>query len=230
MKAALLICDHTDPKARKIFGDYPDMFMNLFPEFDWHSYDCINGEFPEELKEDTIYFVPGSRHSAYEDLPWINQLKDIIRTIYSRQNFLIGVCFGHQLIAEALGGKVERSPRGWCVGVHEFGVRETMTWMVPQREKINLLMMCQDQVSVLPKGAKVLAGNTKCPVGMYQIDDCVLTVQAHPEFPIAYNRMLMEDRTLRIGEKTAKEGLESLDLPVDKEVFRAWVLQFILKN
>ena len=114
-----------------------------------------------------IYFTTGSRHSAYQNIPWINQLKDVIRGIYIRGDYFVGVCFGHQLIAEALDGKVERSTQGWCVGVHTFSVRGTRTWMVPQRKKINLLMMCQDQVSKLPKDGVVLGGTKKCPIGIY---------------------------------------------------------------
>ena len=229
MNAALLICDHTDAAVRDQFGDYPEMFESLFPEFNWHHYDCVNGEFPEDLGRHQLYFTTGSHHSAYENLPWINQLKDVIRAIYRRGDYFVGVCFGHQLMAEALGGKVERSDKGWCVGVHTFDFRGTRTWMVPQRKRMNLLMMCQDQVVVLPRDCEVLASNEMCAYAMFQIKDHMLGIQAHPEFSKAYNLMLMEDRAFKIGESTVSAAIKSLDLPVDREVFRHWVLHFVMQ-
>lgn len=226
MKAALLLCDHVSTPYQAQFGDYTNMFADLFPELNFDYYDVINGQYPQNLEEYDVYMATGSRHSAYEDLEWIHRLKAIIREIYQRKQCFVGFCFGHQLLGEALGGKVEKSPKGWCVGVHEFELKQSADWMRPNQDPINLLMMCQDQVLVLPEGAKVLAGNDHCPVGMFQIGHTMLGVQAHPEFSKAYDRLLMELRVDRMGEKVVQEGIESLNKEVHRQVIRDWVIKF----
>ena len=124
MQVGLFICDHVKPQYRDQFGDYPDMFMRLFPGFDFKLYDVCSGQFPERLDECDLYMATGSSHSVYEDIDWIHQLKEVIREIYKQQKYFIGFCFGHQLMGEALGGKVEKSEKGWCVGVHEFKIQK----------------------------------------------------------------------------------------------------------
>ena len=123
MKAGLFVCDHVQLKYQNLFGDYPDMFAQLLPEFEFQFYDVYNGQFPESLDECDLYMATGSSHSVYENLDWIIKLKKVIRDIYDQNKIFIGFCFGHQLIGEALGGKVAKSPNGWCVGVHEFETR-----------------------------------------------------------------------------------------------------------
>jgi GMP synthase-like glutamine amidotransferase len=227
MKAGLFLCDHVNPESQPRFGDYPEKFARLFPEFDFVFYDAINGHFPSQLDECDLYMATGSRHSVYEDLAWIKRLKEIIRELYCLDKYFIGFCFGHQLIGEALGGRVAKSPLGWCIGVHEFAVPEQAPWMQPLAESFNLLMMCQDQVLDLPEHAIVLAGNEKCPVGMFQVGEKVLGIQAHPEFSKDYDRLLMENRIDRMGEELVQEGLRSLAKEVHTDLIRSWVLQFV---
>ncbi len=227
MKVGLFVCDHVSEKAQPQFGDYPDMYQRLFPECEFVLYDAINGQFPEQLGECEIYMATGSGHSVYEDLPWILRLKTIIQELYVSQIPFVGFCFGHQLIGEALGGKVAKSPRGWCVGVHVFTVTETAPWMQATQTGFNLLMMCQDQILQLPEHSRVLAGNESCPVGMIQVGDYALGIQAHPEFSKAYDQMLMEGRVDRMGHETVQAGLASLEKPVHTELIHDWVMNFL---
>lgn len=227
MTVGLFICDHVNSEYQKEFGDYPDMFAALFPEFNWKLYDVINNHFPENINECEVYMATGSRHSVYENIDWINRTKELIREINSQNKYFIGYCFGHQLMGEALGGKVGKSNNGWCVGVHEFNVKIKQDWMTPYQEKINLLMMCQDQILELPKNGVRLAGNEMCPNAIVQVGENILGIQAHPEFTRAYDQILMELRKEKIGAAVVEHGIDSLQKNIDRELIRKWVFNFL---
>jgi len=227
MRAGLLVCDHVKDEYQKEFGDYPDMFAALLPELEWTLYDVVNGIFPKDLDECDVYMATGSKHSVYEPLAWIKELKELVRSIYRSQKYFIGFCFGHQLIGESLGGRVAKSPNGWCVGVHSFDIWHQKSWMSPAIKNLSLLMMCQDQIIDLPTDSKILGGNDMCPVGLIQVGDRVLGIQAHPEFTKAYDLMLMETRMNRMGDDVAAKGIESLSVDIHPEVIRSWILRFL---
>lgn len=227
MKIGLLQCDHVNIEYQSQFGDYSDMFQQLFREWEFETYDVINGQFPQDVEACTVYVATGSRHSAYEDLPWINQLKQFILNIQQAGRYFIGICFGHQILAEALGGKVEKSKQGWCVGVHELKIIHPQEWMRPFQQQLNLLMMCQDQVVQLPLHATHLAQAKQCPNAMFVVDGRLFGVQAHPEFSKQYDQLLMEKRVERMGEDTVNNGISSLKKELDAVVLRDWLMQLI---
>ncbi len=227
MKAGLLICDHVDSAYVARFGDYPGMFARLFPEFEFVHYEVCKGEFPADVNECEVYLATGSRYSVYDDIDWIKQLLELVREIYASNKYFIGFCFGHQLIGHALGGKVEKSPRGWCVGAHTFTVRQPAAWMQPPQEAFHVLMLCQDQIAVLPENAIVLAGNEKCPVGMVQLGERMLGIQGHPEFSKEYDQLMMESRINRMGVEVVEEGILSLEKEIDTSLLRNWFLSFL---
>ena len=227
MIVGLLVCDQVRPEYSEEFGTYPGMFQALFPKYEFKSYRVHRGEFPENVMECDVYMATGSSHSVYEDLEWIHQTKAFIRALYEAKRYFIGFCFGHQLMASALGGKVEKAAVGWCVGVHEFEVIQLKHWMRPAKTQVNFLMMCQDQVVELPPDTIRLAGSETCPNAMLQIGENMISVQGHPEFSIAYNRILMESRVVRIGAEKVANGIASLDKRIDIDLFRAWVTRFL---
>jgi len=227
MTVGLLVCDQVRDEFRAEFGDYPGMFQALFPEYEFKNYRVHRGEFPESVMECDVYMATGSSHSVYEDLEWIHQTKAFIRALYEAKRYFVGFCFGHQLMASALGGKVEKAAVGWCVGVHEFEVIHVKHWMRPAKTQVNFLMMCQDQVVELPPNTIRLAGSEACPNAMLQIGESMISVQGHPEFSIAYNRTLMESRVERIGATKVANGIASLEKRIDVDLFRAWVTRFL---
>lgn len=227
MTAGLLICDYMLPKWQAEFGAYPDMFTQLFPEFNWRFYEIQKDQFPETLEECDVYFATGSRHSVYDDLPWIPLLKAFIRKLYEQERYFIGVCFGHQIMGAALGGTVKKAEQGWCVGVHSFELKANKRWMEPYQDPIHLLMMCQDQIVALPPDGEVLASSPLCPVGMIQVGTTMLGIQAHPEFSKAYDQQLMEARRSVMGDAVVDAGMLSLQLEVHDQTFKNWVLTFL---
>jgi GMP synthase-like glutamine amidotransferase len=230
MKVGLLECDHVREDLLHIDGDYRQMFPSLFagaaPDWDFVFYDVCNGQFPASADDCDVYICTGSRFSVYDEEDWVIRLKQFVNEIYHSGKIYLGVCFGHQMLAEALGGKVEKSPIGWCVGVHTFDIVENEAWMNPSMPSLNLLMMCQDQVAVLPPGSTVLATGPSCPIAMFRVGSNMLAVQAHPEFSKAYDQALMELRIERIGQPKVQEGIASLDLPVYGSIMAGWMKNF----
>lgn len=227
MKVGLLLCDHVRSEYQSAFGDYPPMFAAAWPAFDFEVFAVCDGEFPASVKDCSAYLASGSRFSVYEEHDWILELKSLVKEIAAKELPYLGVCFGHQMLAEALDGKVKKADSGWCVGIHRFEMQEQASWMNPYQASLNLLMMCQDQVQVLPPDSKVLASAPTCPVGMFQVGERMLGVQAHPEFSRPYDRVLMEDRVEKMGAAVVKAGVESLALPLDAGLFCQWSTQFL---
>lgn len=232
MKIGLLECDHVREELLHIAGDYRQMFPGLFfqvaPDWDFTFYDVCNGHFPASVNECDVYVCTGSKSSVYDDEPWIHQLKAFVREVQFSDKVFIGVCFGHQMLGEALGGKVQKSSVGWCVGVHSFELVKLEEWMTPPYSSFNLLMMCQDQVLQLPPDSVLLAQTADCPNAMFRVGDKMLGVQAHPEFPKVYDQALMELRIERIGAAKVELGIASLELPTHQLIVAEWIRKFVV--
>lgn len=168
-------------------GDYPDMFQALLKDhgLSFRTYHVEALEFPETIHACEGWLITGSRHGAYEDHPFIPRLEAFIREAIAAKVPLVGVCFGHQIIAQAMGGTVERFAGGWAVGpqIYDFG-----------GEKITLNAWHRDQVTKLPPGAEVVACNEFCENAALVYGDSAFTVQAHPEFRDAFVEGLMATR------------------------------------
>jgi GMP synthase-like glutamine amidotransferase len=226
MKLGLLQCDHVADNLLHLNGDYDAQFTKLLPGFDWRYYDLMAGQFPESLDECDAYLCTGSKHSVYEDIDWIHRLEKLVQAIYAARIPFVGVCFGHQMMAQALGGKVQKADCGWCVGVHTFKLVQRESWMQPFQAEFSLLMSCQDQVLALPPNSTILAKAADCPVGMYRVGERMLGMQAHPEFSVAYMEALLRQRKERIGTAVTDRALESLTVMQDVELIAGWIRQF----
>ncbi|WED42083.1 glutamine amidotransferase-related protein [Legionella cardiaca] len=231
MHIGILLCDHVGEKFIAEHGQYPDMVAKLLhqadPTLTFSVYEVKQDKFPSDIDEADAYLISGSRHGVNDGLPWISNLEHFILRLHNAQKKVIGICFGHQLIAKALGGKVVVAAKGWGIGMSINKITQQKPWMFPQQNDLNLLVSHQEQVVELPIGAEVLAHSEFCPFYMLQISNHLLTVQGHPEFSKAYSQALMEDRKDILGEKLSEQGIESLHLKVDDNLFAQWIVNFL---
>ncbi len=186
MKLGILKTDAVRPEWVPEFGEYPDMFAALLgeqdPEMEFSVYDVEEGEYPSDIDEVDAYLITGSKSSVYEDKAWIATLMDFVRELDKRGKKIVGICFGHQIIAHALGGKTEKSHKGWGVGRHTHRFTESPDWHDGGDADFDILVSHQDQVVENADGAKVLASSDFCENAVVQIGDHILTFQGHPEF------------------------------------------------
>ncbi|WP_406648716.1 type 1 glutamine amidotransferase [Aliisedimentitalea scapharcae] len=188
MKIGILQTGHAPDALIETTGDYDVMFANLLAQngVTFQGYAVVDGEFPANGAEDADgWLITGSRHGAYEDHNWIRPLEDLIRDIDAQKKPLIGVCFGHQIIAQALGGKVEKFDGGWAIGRVSYD---------QNGDTVTMNAWHQDQVVDRPDRARVLAGNAFCENGILAYDDHIWTVQPHPEYGADFIQGLIDHR------------------------------------
>ncbi len=235
MITGILETDIVDKNIRKQQGSYADMFQRLFLSVDssieFRVYRVIDGEYPDSLDECNAYVITGSKFSAYENIPWIEKLRQYIVELNKKKIKLIGICFGHQIIAQALGGRVEKSKKGWGVGNTSSDILLTRSWMnvVPEDDvskQFSLLVTHQDQVTRLPSGAECIAGNPFCEIAGFQIENHILTFQGHPEFSVDYLKYLLDKRRDIIGENKYNAAIESMKNGVDAQLVAQWIISF----
>lgn len=224
MKLGLLICDHVRAEFREISGDYDDMFLRLFagyPDVEVITYDAIGGVFPDDPHQCDLWLTTGSRHSVNDEFQWIRELEAFVRQIAASGVPFVGVCFGHQLLAKALGGSVVKAGQGWGIGLKSSKVDVALGL----GESVNLLYSHQDQVASLPDGAEILGWADDCPISMFAVGDKLIGIQGHPEFDKEYSRALMLARRGRlIPNEVVDKGLASLDLGTDSDQLAEWIV------
>lgn len=188
-----------------------------------------NIEWPISYDECTVWIITGSSKGVYDNDPWLIRLSQWIQNLHVRKKKLIGICFGHQIIAQALGGKVEKSTKGWGVGIKPFQVLHHQPWMNPQQTNLSLIFSHQDQVITLPSEAKLLASDEFCPNQMFQIGNHILTMQGHPEYTVEFAKNRLLARKDRIDPATYNKALSSLSQPsqlCDDKILSSWIREF----
>lgn len=234
LRIGLLQTDHVVPELAGIAGDYADMFDALIgthaPELELVRYDAIGGRLPDDPAEADGWIVPGSRFSVYDDEPWIARLLAFIRDIHRSGEPAVGICFGHQALAHALGGEAARAAAGWGVGVHETVITDARSWMDPPAERLCLLMSHQDQVRTVPQGATVLGRAEHCPIAMFEVDDRFLGIQGHPEFVAPYAAALLDARRDRIPADVIAAAEPTFERQTDAPIAARWIARFLAER
>ncbi len=231
MKIGLLQCDDVVQRLQPVYSNYPRMFEDLLraqvPDLQLVVYRCMDGHYPAHPGECDAYLTTGSKFGVNDGLDWIDALEHFVRELWEHRVPLVGVCFGHQLMAKALGGDVGKSEKGWGVGVSFNQVVARKRWMEPWQDKLDLIVSHQDQVIRLPAHAEVLVTSTFCPYYLVQYGQHFMSVQGHPEFCKTYSCDLMVMREGVIPDARLREGRASLSAEVDAEVMMRWILNFV---
>jgi len=224
MKIGILMTGHAADDIHKTHGDYDKMFARLLDGhgFEFVSYDVEGGQLPKSPEECDGWLITGSKHGVYEDHPWIKPLEDLIRAVHAAGRPLIGVCFGHQIVAQALGGKVVKYPGGWSVGRNEYRIDD---------QDMALNAWHQDQVVEVPEGAQVIGSSVFCANAALAYGDHILTIQPHPEFaaPILADLIRLRGRGV-VPDDLLAEAETRLDAPTDADRFADRMAEFLLKE
>ena len=214
---------------RQRFGSYAGMFKHLLgSDRDYRVFDVQAGDLPNPISPIEGYVITGSPAGAYEDLPWIPPLEDFLR-MTDRRTPIVGVCFGHQIMAQAFGGRVEKSSKGWGVGLHVYDIASREPWM-DETAPIAVPASHQDQVVEPPPGARVIGGSAFTPFGMLAYEDRrAISIQSHPEFDPAFAAALIELRAERLGS-LAPPAVRSLQAPNDCARVGGWISRFLAQD
>ena len=223
MKLAILETGRPPGRLADEFGDYPAMFEEMLgPGFEIERFDVQAGELPDPDAHDAV-LITGSPAGVYDPLPWIEPLMEFIRS--ARESRMVGICFGHQAMAQALGGRVERSDKGWGAGLHRYEIVHHEPWMDGANPIANPASH-QDQVVLQPPNTEVTAASDFTPfAGLAWTDRSAISFQFHPEFSPAFAKALIEKRYDVVPDPDA--AIASLDVPNDNARVAGWIRRFL---
>lgn len=234
IKLGILQTNHD--KSVEVGDAFPDdahRFRDLFDgqedRFEYRVYMTIGGEIPQDLDEQDAFMITGSPLSVLDDHIFTEGLMDFIRRCDAAKKPLMGACFGHQAIALALGGTVEKSKAGYNVGVEDTEFHVHKDWMIPQRDRLPMYVFHEDQVTRLPEGCVRLGSSAGCENASFAKEDHIFTTQAHPEFTYAFMSCVLRFTESHMPEDAAKAAWASMDNRVEGHVYGTWATNFFKK-
>ena len=187
MLIGILETGHVPDALRPTSGTYPSMFETLLDgqDFTFRTWHVVDMDLPPGIHDADGWLITGSRHGAYEDHPFIPPLEQFIRDAYAAHVPVVGICFGHQIMAQAMGGRVEKFAGGWSVGPTDYDF---------DGKTLTLNAWHQDQVTRVPEAARVVATSDFCATAALLYDDRMFSVQPHPEFQASFVDGLIRER------------------------------------
>lgn len=231
MRLGLLRCEEIGQTLASVHGGYFDLFNNLFGHVDeateLSEYDVVTGELPNDPAEQDAWLVSGSYASSYDDDPWIISLLNLLRNLDAARAPTVGICFGHQALAQALGGNVRRSDEGWGVGVQSAELISSEDWIPPSYDKFDIVYSHRDQVVTLPRDARLIASSAHCPIAAFAVRDHLLGIQGHPEFTTSLAADLYSEMEPELGSETTAAAQTTLNTGTNSIDIAAWILRFV---
>lgn len=224
MKIGILQTGHAPDALMADSGDYDEMFAHLLSGhgFTFETFPVVDGIFPSGPNTCDGWLITGSRHGVYEAHDWIPPLEALIRDIKSAGLPLIGICFGHQIIAQALGGKVEKFDGGWSIGPQSYEI---------DGQPMTMMAWHQDQVTTPPQGAQIIGSSAFCANAAMLVGDKILTIQPHPEFDEDFVGGLIHKRGRGVvPDAQLDHALDTLSTPLDSPAFARMMAQFFAEN
>ncbi len=218
---------------KEIYGSYPDMFRDLLSasdsQLEFNYYQVLEGNIPSDPTNCDAWLITGSKFGVYEDHPWIPPLSELVRKAFDADIPMIGICFGHQLVVQALGGKVIKSDKGWSLGVSQYQITHKTPWMPNADDSFAIQAYHQDQVVELPENTQVIAGSEFCPYAALNIADKVITFQGHPEFSSTYIKALLINRRDMglLPEALSNTAIENIETINQRNQVADWICGFI---
>ncbi|PCI88408.1 MAG: glutamine amidotransferase [Hyphomicrobiales bacterium] len=231
-KIGILETGRPPEELAKEHVSYPHMVEDLLSHIDaeFSTYTVLDSQFPTSADICDLWVITGSKFGAYEDHKWIAPLEEFIRNIKSSGKLMFGICFGHQLIAQALGGKVEKYNKGWALGVNQYHIDNWPQELGTAPNEIALQAYHQDQITTLPAGAINVASSDFCKYAAVWYPDFGLTVQGHPEFSTAYASALLKTRRGNgLTEQQANDGLAKMAIPNNRDTIAKIVETYLTK-
>ena len=235
MRLGILAAGITPDELLSEFGAFSDMFIQLFNGtgclFEYEVFDVRDGSFPDTVEQCDGWIITGSKCGVNQNLLWMRKLKQLVLDVFAAKIPMVGICFGHQIIADAFGGKVDKYKGGWGIGLHSYRFTGEHEFFIDTPAGFTINAMHQDQVITKPSNAQLFATSDFCKYAGLIYDNRIITFQAHPEFSVAFEEALIE---LRKGDvipsEAADKGLETLrqkDVAIEALRIAQMIVSFI---
>jgi len=231
IKLGILQTNHD--KSVEVGDAFPDdahRFRDLFDaqddRFEYRIYMTIGGEIPQSLNEQDAFMITGSPLSVLDQHIFTDGLMGFIRRCDEAKKPLMGACFGHQAIALALGGKVERSSNGYNIGIETTQFHSSRAWMTPGADSLPMYVFHEDQVVALPDGCDLLGSAEKCRIASFAKGDHVFTTQAHPEFSHGFMACVLNFMEKKLPADDVKRAWQTMENEQQGHVFGTWATRF----
>jgi GMP synthase-like glutamine amidotransferase len=231
MKLTIIQTGEVPEPLRGRFGPYAAMFHRMFDAtgngFTYETVRVSEGETLPDPRDLEAVVLTGSAAGVYDDLAWMEPLRGFIRDAYEAKTPMLGICFGHQIMADALGGDVRKSDKGWGLGRHSYGVLARPRFMGAAPAALAVACSHQDQVITPPKDAEVILGSGFTPyAGLAYANGAALSFQPHPEFDDDYTLALAELRRGRAPDAVVDAALASVATPSDSGAMAGYIGAF----
>jgi GMP synthase-like glutamine amidotransferase len=232
MKLTILKTGEVPARLAGHFPAYTDMFRAMFERdgahYQFEVVDVSAGTpLPDPATLDAA-LITGSAAGVYEDHLWLEPLRDFVRKAHAQRTKLVGICFGHQVIADALGGEVRKSEKGWGLGRHTYRIESRPRFFDLPRASVSVACSHQDQVLVAPAGAAVILGSDFTPnAGLHYANGTTLSFQPHPEFDDPYTTALIELRRGQVPDAVIDSALTSMAKPSDSALVVRAISKFL---
>ncbi|WDR06727.1 type 1 glutamine amidotransferase [Devosia rhodophyticola] len=234
MQITIIQTGQVPPALADTFEPYPQMFEAMFDgtgaHFDFETIAVHEGApLPDPVGLAAIV-ITGSSAGVYDDLIWMAPLRQFIRDAYAAGTRMVGICFGHQIMADALGGDVGKSEKGWGLGRHTYAVTNRPDFMADAPQTLAIACSHQDQVKVPPAAARVIMASDFTPnAGLMYENGAALSFQPHPEFDNDFMLALAALRRGQVPDQLVEAAEASVSTPSDSKALAGYIATFLTR-